>query len=66
MRAEDHLLLTVADTAEVLRVSRITVYRLIWAGVLRPVYIGRAVRIPRAEVERFVMEAQERERVATR
>ena len=47
-------LLTVDETAQVLKVSRVTVRRFISRGELRFVQIGRQRRIEREEVERFV------------
>ncbi|MFQ5556870.1 MAG: helix-turn-helix domain-containing protein [Acidimicrobiales bacterium] len=51
---EQRLLLTVADAASVLAVGRTTLHELIATGQLATVHIGRAVRIPRAELEAFV------------
>jgi len=59
------VLLRIDEAAAILGVARITVYRLIWRGLLRPVYIGRAVRIPRNELERFARELSEIGRVET-
>ncbi|HEY1973130.1 MAG TPA: helix-turn-helix domain-containing protein [Pseudonocardia sp.] len=39
-------LLTVAEMAALLRVSTMTIYRLINAGELRTIRIGRSIRIP--------------------
>jgi excisionase family DNA binding protein len=52
--ASDFLLLTPAEAADLLRVSRTTVYTLIKAGALRPVHIGRSCRLSRAELLRYV------------
>jgi len=60
------VLLRIDEAAAILGVARVTVYRLIWRGLIRPVYIGRAVRIPRSEVERFAQELQQTGRVDTR
>lgn len=54
-------LLTVAETAGRLRVSRRTVERLIKAGRLRPVRIGRRVLITTQELEAFLAWARRRE-----
>ena len=54
LRAADALLLTPEEAATVLRIGRTTVYALMKAGQLRPVYIGRSCRLPRAELERYV------------
>ena len=45
--------LTIADIAEHLRVSRMTVYRLVESGKLVAHQIGRAYRIPESEYERY-------------
>ena len=49
------LLLTPEDAAKILRIGRTTVYALMKAGKLRPVHIGRSCRLPRTEVERYVL-----------
>jgi excisionase family DNA binding protein len=48
------LLLTNEDAAELLSISRATLYRLVWRGELTPVKIGRAVRFPREQLAAFV------------
>ena len=48
--------LTVAEVAELMRVSKMTVYRLIHAGELPAVRFGRSYRVP----ERAVTEALQR------
>ena len=48
------LLLTVPEAAAVLAIGRTTLYELVGTGQLATVRIGRAVRIPRAELEAFV------------
>ena len=62
----EKILLTVDEAASLLGVAKVTLYRLIWRNLLRPVHIGRAVRIPRAEVERFARELMEAGSVDTR
>jgi excisionase family DNA binding protein len=62
----EQLLFKVGEAATLLGVGKITIYRLIWQGVLKPVYIGRAVRIHRNELERFARELQQTGRVDTR
>ncbi|WP_299960186.1 helix-turn-helix domain-containing protein [uncultured Modestobacter sp.] len=52
--AEHPLLLTTADAATVLSISRTTVYTLIKDGALRPVHIGRSCRLSRTELLRYV------------
>ena len=50
----EQLLLTVQEAGEMLRVSRTTLYALMSSGALRPVHIGRSVRITLAELRRYV------------
>ena len=46
--------LTVAEVAAILRVSTMTVYRLIKAGDLRAARIGRSFRIPEDDVDAYL------------
>jgi excisionase family DNA binding protein len=46
--------LTVAEVAGTLRVSTMTVYRLIKSGELRAVRVGRSYRLAEDEVDRFL------------
>jgi len=62
---QDKLLLKVGEAATLLGVAKITIYRLVWAGAIKPVHIGRAIRIPRSEIERFARELLETGRVET-
>lgn len=48
------LLLTLDHAADALSISARTVRRLIEQGELAPVRIGRALRVPRAELERYI------------
>jgi len=48
--------LTVAEVAEMMRVSTMTVYRLIKSGDLHAVRIGKSYRIEEAEVDRYLNE----------
>jgi len=50
--------LTVAEVAEMLRVSRMTVYRWIHAGELPAVRFGRSFRVPQQAVEAFMEQAE--------
>jgi excisionase family DNA binding protein len=47
-------LLTVHEVAEIMRVSNMTVYRLIRAGELRAARVGRGYRIRESEVNAFL------------
>ena len=49
-------LLTVGEVADVMRVSNMTVYRLIKAGELRAIRVGKNYRIRRDDVERYLSE----------
>ena len=58
---KEQLLHTTTQAAEVLHLSRTTVYALIHEGALRPVHVGRSCRISRAELERYVASLEERQ-----
>lgn len=44
---------TVAEAAEVLKMSKGKIYRMTWSGELFTQRIGRSVRIPAASIEAF-------------
>ena len=46
--------LTVKEAAEVCRVDRKTIYRLVWSGRIAVSRVGRIIRIPRAEIVRLL------------
>jgi len=46
--------LTVAEVADLLRVSSMTVYRLIEAGDLRALRVGKSFRIDTDDLEQFL------------
>jgi excisionase family DNA binding protein len=48
--------LTVPETAEILRVSKMTVYRLIHGGDVESIRVGRSFRIKSSSVARVVSE----------
>ena len=50
--------LTVAEVAEVMRVSKMTVYRLVHSGEMPAVQFGRSYRVPESAVEAYVRHAQ--------
>jgi excisionase family DNA binding protein len=52
-------LLTIADVMALSKLSRASVYREIDAGRLRVVKLGRSIRIPRAEFERWIASSME-------
>lgn len=47
-------LMTVAEVAEAMRVSKMTVYRLVHSGEMGSVRIGRSYRIPESALERYI------------
>ena len=49
--------LTVAEVAEMCRVSRMTVYRWVHAGELPAVRFGKSFRVPQAAAEAFMNQA---------
>ena len=49
--------LTVQEVAKLMRVSSMTVYRLIKAGDLPAVRVGRSFRVPRHAVEEYLRSA---------
>jgi excisionase family DNA binding protein len=49
--------LTVAEVAAVMRVSRMTVYRLVHSGELPAVRVGRSFRVPERAVHEYLSSA---------
>ena len=50
--------MTVAEVAEVMRVSKMTVYRLVHSGELPAVRFGRSYRVPESAVEEYLRTAR--------
>ena len=48
---------TVAEVASLMRVSKMTVYRLIHSGVLPAVRVGRSFRVPESAVDDYLRTA---------
>ena len=46
--------LTVAEVAEIMRVSKMTVYRLVHSGELASVRVGRSFRVPERAVNEYL------------
>lgn len=46
--------LTVAEVAALMRVSKMTVYRMVHAGEIPAVRMGRSFRVPEAAVEKLI------------
>jgi excisionase family DNA binding protein len=49
--------LTVAEVATLMRVSKMTVYRLVHSGELSAVRVGRSFRVPEQAVHQYLREA---------
>jgi excisionase family DNA binding protein len=49
--------LTVAEVASVMRVSKMTVYRMVHAGELPAVRVGRSFRVPEKAVHEYLRNA---------
>jgi excisionase family DNA binding protein len=49
--------LTVAEVATLMRVSKMTVYRLVHTGELSAVRVGRSFRVPEHAVHEYLREA---------
>ncbi len=56
-RSDASQLLTVAEVAARLRVSKMTVYRLIHGGQLSALRVGRSFRVPTQAAEDYVVAA---------
>ena len=55
-RAARPSFLTVAEVADMLRVSNMTVYRLITAGSLPAVRVGKSYRLTEADVDKYLQQ----------
>jgi excisionase family DNA binding protein len=53
--------LTVAEVADMMRVSRMTVYRLVHSGELPAIRFGRSFRVPESAVDQLLQAATFRE-----
>jgi excisionase family DNA binding protein len=49
--------MTIAEVAEIMRVSRMTVYRLVHAAALPAVRIGRSFRVPEQAVHDYLRQS---------
>jgi len=58
---KDVRFLTVAEVADMMRVSRMTVYRLVHSGELPAIRFGRSFRVPESAVEHVLQTATVRE-----
>lgn len=55
----DETFLTVQEVAHLMRVSTMTVYRLIKAGELRAARVGRSLRLRATEVDAYLDRAEQ-------
>ena len=46
--------LTVAEVATIMRVSKMTVYRLVHSGELEAIRVGRSFRVPEQAVNQYI------------
>ncbi|MCT1686230.1 helix-turn-helix domain-containing protein [Pseudoglutamicibacter albus] len=53
----DARFMTVAEVADVMRVSKMTVYRLVHSGELPAVQFGRSYRVPESAVQHYLGQA---------
>ncbi len=51
--------LTVAEVAEVMRVSKMTVYRMVHSGQMPAVRMGRSFRVPQKAVDDLIAQGYE-------
>jgi len=49
--------LTVAEVASIMRVSKMTVYRLVHSGELEAIRVGRSFRVPEHAVNTYLRES---------
>lgn len=49
--------LTVAEVASIMRVSKMTVYRLVHSGDLEAIRVGRSFRVPEQAVHRYLQDS---------
>jgi excisionase family DNA binding protein len=49
--------LTVAEVAAIMRVSKMTVYRMVHSGTLPAIRVGRSYRVPKRDVDNYLREA---------
>ncbi|MFL6071887.1 MAG: helix-turn-helix domain-containing protein [Mycobacteriales bacterium] len=57
MQLDEVRFLTVAEVAALMRVSKMTVYRLVHSGELTAVRVGRSFRVPESAVHEYLRDA---------
>lgn len=53
-------LLTISEVANVLRVSKMTIYRLVHDGQLQSMRIGKSLRVPMSALDAYLSQAADR------
>lgn len=53
-KSDNETFLTVAEVAEIMRVSKMTVYRLVHSGELAAVRVGRSFRVRESAVSEYL------------
>ncbi len=59
---ETEYFMKVVEVAKALRVSKMTIYRLIRDGSLGSITVGRSFRIPESEVRKYLVPGERRSR----
>ena len=49
--------LTVAEVAAIMRVSKMTVYRVVHSGEIEAIRVGRSFRVPKQAVDQYLRDA---------
>jgi excisionase family DNA binding protein len=63
VRQLPRLLLSPEEAAEVLSISRSSVYELVQDGEISAIHVGRNLKLPMAEIEAYVQRKIEEERI---
>lgn len=50
-------LLTVAEVAKIMRLSKMTVYRMVSSGTLPALKVGRSIRVPQSVVDDYLRDS---------
>ncbi|WP_246425434.1 helix-turn-helix domain-containing protein [Streptomonospora nanhaiensis] len=56
---DDVRFLTVGEVATIMRVSKMTIYRMVHAGIIPAIRVGRSYRIPERAVHAYLTETLE-------
>jgi excisionase family DNA binding protein len=50
-------LLTVAEVAKIMRLSKMTIYRMVNSGTLPALKVGRSIRVPQSAVDNYLRDS---------